>query len=81
MALIYSRFQLGILERFPHQIPLQTTLLSHPKFVPILYAALVAPIAVMTDIEMTEMIITKVFCVFILSISAGSLLESSKTPL
>jgi hypothetical protein len=55
--------------------------LLHPKFVPILYAALVAPIAVMTDIEMTEMTITKVFRVFVLSISAGSLLESSKTPL
>ncbi len=54
---------------------------SHPKFVPILYAALEDPIAVMTDIEMTEMIIIKVFRVFILSISTESLLESSKTPL
>jgi hypothetical protein len=44
-------------------------------------AALVAPIAVMNDIEMTDMIIIKVFRVFILSISVRSLLESSKTPL
>jgi hypothetical protein len=34
-----------------------------------LRTALEAPIAVMTDIEMTEMIIIKVFRVFILSIS------------